>query len=271
MSATRNRVVCLISHYNHPVGLAKALASIGADEACDVLVVDDGSRKRPLDEGAARAAFRARGVLEFLPLPENRGLERALNAGLETIVARGWEFVARLDQADANVPDRFARQTAFLDAHSDVMLVGGAASCVDLSGVERFVLRPPTEPAAIRREMRFNSAFVHPSVMFRTAALRETGLYPLDAPSAEDYAFFWNFVARFPAANLPDVLIRYELDPEGLSQSRRGQQLRSRLSVQWRHREASLASAAGIARTLALLAVPDRLAPGLRAAVRGGR
>lgn len=271
MSRPQNRVVCLISHYNHPAGLAKSLASIGPDEACDVLVVDDGSVRRPLDQAAARAAFRAQGDLEFLPLTPNRGFERALNAGLERIVERGWELVARLDQADQNVPDRFARQTAFLDAHPEVMLVGGAARCVDLAGVEQFVLRPPTDAAAIRREMRFNSTFIHPSVMFRAAALRETGFYPLDAPSAEDYAFFWNFVSRFPTANLPDVLIRYELDPGGLTLSRRGQQLRSRLSVQWRHREAGLASALGIARTLALLAVPDRLALFLRTSLRGGR
>ena len=52
-----NTLICLIPHYNNPDGLAKSLASIGKDEPCDVLVVDDGSVRKPLDEAGARAAF----------------------------------------------------------------------------------------------------------------------------------------------------------------------------------------------------------------------
>jgi glycosyltransferase involved in cell wall biosynthesis len=268
MPAKRNRLVCLIPHYDRPVGLAKSLASIGADEACDVLVVDDGSRREPLDEAAARAAFRARGELDILRLPQNEGIALALNAGLARAALRGYELIARLDAGDENMPGRFARQVAFLDAHPDVMLLGGAASCVDVAGVERFVLRHPTTSAEIRRALRFNSAFVHPSVMFRASALSKTGFYPPDAPTSQDYALFWEFARLFETANLPDVLIRYELDPGGMTCTHRNSQLRTRLAVQLRHRDGSLASWAGIARTLALLAVPDRLALGRRYAAR---
>ncbi len=252
----RVRTVVLIPHFNAMRSLVRSLASIGSDETCDVLVVDDGSTRDPLDRQRASDAFRSNGRLWFLMLTPNRGIEHALNAGLEWIRVRDYEFVARLDCGDENSPDRLARQEAFLDAHPDVLLLGGAAEFVDPGGRTQFVLRMPTEQAGIARMMRRNSAFMHPSVMFRTSALPQVGTYPTDVPAAEDYAYFWRFLAAGSVANLPDVLIRYELDTGGISLSRRRTQLTSRLAVQRAHSDGSVAARVGIARTLVLQRVP---------------
>ena len=265
-----NKLICLIPHYNNPQGLAKSLASIGPDEACDVLVVDDGSVKKPLDEVAACAAFTAQGTVHFLRLPHNQGIEHALNAGLAWIAEQGYELVARLDCGDENVVDRFARQAAFLDTHPNVALVGGAASFVDQQGVEQFVLRHPSDARAIWWELKKNSAFIHPSVMFHLAAIESTGPYPLDLPAAEDYGLFWEFAKIFPVANMPDVLIRYELDPGGISLSKRKKQLKSRLKLQWRNRDRTYTAWFGILRTLALLALPEPVIFKLKTWLRGG-
>ncbi len=266
-----NTLICLIPHYNNPDGLAKSLASIGKDEPCDVLVVDDGSVRKPLDEAGARAAFAAQGKLVFLRLPHNRGIEHALNAGLEWIDEHGYDLIARLDCGDENLPDRFAKQLAFLATHPEVMLLGGAASFVDQSGNEQFVLRHPTEHAEIRRALKANSAFIHPTAVMRRSAIEIVGGYPLDARAAEDYALFWSLAERFQVANLTDVLIRYELDPGGISLSKRKQQLRSRLKVQRRHNDGSCAAWRGILRTLALLALPYGLVFRLKSWLRGGK
>ncbi len=266
-----NTLICLIPHYNNPEGLAKSLASIGPDERCDVLVVDDGSVKKPLDEAAARAAFSAKGEIHFLSLPQNRGIEHALNAGLAWIAGRGYELVARLDCGDENLPDRFARQTAFLAEYPDVMLLGGAASFVDQQGVEQFVLHHPTDYRAIWWALKSNSAFIHPTVMFRVQALQATGTYPLDLPAAEDYGLFWEFAKRFHVANLSDVLIRYELDPGGISLSKRRRQLESRLKLQWRNRDRTNRAWFGMLRTLLLMLLPYGLVFKLKSALRSGR
>ncbi|WP_283148109.1 glycosyltransferase [Silvimonas soli] len=271
MAETQNRLICLIPHYNNPTGLVSSLASFGATEQVDVLVVDDGSARAPIDERAARDAFSAQGVLRFLFLPKNRGIEYALNSGLGWIESRGYELIARLDCGDTNVADRFARQVAFLDAHPDVMLLGGAASMVDPQGVEQFVLRHPTAYADIQKAMHLNSAFIHPAVMFRTAALASTGHYPLDAPAAEDYALFWTFTRQFPVANLADVLIRYELDPGGISLSKRNRQLKSRLALQWRYKDGSLAAWKGLVRSVLLLLLPYGLVFKIKARLRQGK
>lgn len=264
-----NSLICLIPHYNNAAGLAKSLASIGADEACDVLVVDDGSVRQPLDEAAAHAAFHGQGTLHCLRLPHNQGIEHALNAGLAWIAERGYSLIARLDCGDENLPDRFARQTAFLARHPEVVLLGGAASFVDQAGVEQFVLRHPCTHTEICRALKHNSAFIHPTVVMRRSALEVVGGYPFDARAAEDYALFWTLAERFQVANLPEVLIRYELDPGGISLGKRKQQLRSRLAVQRRHCDGSLAAWLGMSRTLALLALPYGLVFRLKSALRG--
>jgi glycosyltransferase involved in cell wall biosynthesis len=262
-------VLLLIPHYNNPDALSKSLASIGVDEPCDVLVVDDGSVRKIIDAAAAQAAFKGQGTLRILNLPQNKGIEGALNAGLAWAKARGYEWIARLDCGDCNVSDRIARQISFLEQYPDVVLLGGAASFVDQQGVEQFVLRHPTEHADILAFMKKNSAYIHPSVMFKLAAADAVGMYPLDAPAAEDYAMFWAIARQFKVANLPDVLIRYELDPSGISLGKRQVQLKSRLKLQRKYFDGSPAALAGMARTAALLALPYELAFKLKSKLRG--
>lgn len=267
---SRNSLVCLIPHYNNPQGLLRSLASIDTDERCDVLVVDDGSVQAPVDEAAARQVFRAQGALHLLRLPRNQGIEHALNAGLAWVAAHAYELVGRLDCGDENLPGRFARQEAYLQAHPEVVLLGGAASFVAQDGTESFVWRPPLTHPAILRALRHNSAFVHPTVVMRPVAAAAVGNYPLDVRAAEDYALFYMLAERFPVANLPDVLIRYELDPGGISLSRRRRQLRARLTVQWRHAGRSPVAWLGMARTVALLMLPYGLVFALKSRLRRG-
>lgn len=253
---SRNRVALLIPHYNNPTGLNRTLASVGPDEPCDVVVVDDGSIRMPLEEAAARESLRANGDLKIIRLAHNQGIEGALNTGLQWIRERGYEFVARLDCGDRNTPHRIARQVEFMDENPDVVLVGTRASYVDLAGVERFVLPLPADHDEILRYLRTNSAFMHPSVMFRTSVLDRTGMYPTDAPRAEDYALFWEMAKVGRVANIPEPLIEYELDPDSLSLGGRREQLKSRLAIQRRNSDGSFAAWKGIVRTLGLLAMP---------------
>ncbi|WP_157670690.1 glycosyltransferase [Chitinibacter sp. GC72] len=268
---TNYPALLLIPHYNNPEGLSKSLASIGADEPCDVLVVDDGSVRKTIDAAAAQAAFKGQGILRILNLPQNKGIEGALNAGLAWAKARGYEWIARLDCGDCNVSDRIARQLSFLEQYPDVVLLGGAASFVDQQGIEQFVLRHPTEHAAILAFMKKNSAYIHPTVMFKLSAADAVGMYPLDAPAAEDYAMFWAMARQFKVANLPDVLIRYELDPNGISLGKRQVQLKSRFKLQRKYYDGSPAALAGMARTVALLALPYELVFKLKSKLRGNQ
>jgi hypothetical protein len=102
--------------------------------------------------------------------------------------------------------------------------------------------------------------------MMRTSALKVVGRYPTDAPAAEDYEFFWRFMEAGETANLPDVLIRYVLDPGGISLSRRRTQLASRRRIQLEHNDGSPRALAGVARTLILEITPYRVVHRLKRA-----
>jgi glycosyltransferase involved in cell wall biosynthesis len=240
--------------------LLVSLDSVLPSETCDVLIVDDGSPTQPVVEAQARRAWRAHGTLQVLRQPVNGGIERALNAGLDWIERRNYTYVARLDCGDRNVGQRIAIQERFLDEHPEVLLVGGAALFVDPQGVPQFTRRLPTTPAGIASLMRSNSAFMHPAVMFRVSALPLVGRYPLDYPAAEDYAYFWRFMQAGPVANLPDVLIEYELDPGSISLANRHTQLTSRLAIQREHDDGSWRARLGILRTRILRHLPYSLA-----------
>ncbi|SMC28687.1 Glycosyl transferase family 2 [Andreprevotia lacus DSM 23236] len=264
-----NRIALLIPHYNNPAGLNASLASIGADEAVDVYVVDDGSTRVPLDEAGARAAFKARGELHLLYLPQNRGIEHALNTGLQAIVDAGYAYCARLDCDDRVAPDRFARQQAYLDANPDVALLGSAVTFFDASG-DRFTLHQPQTHAQIVRHMHNDNAFTHPAVAFRISAVREIGLYPVDAPAAEDFAYFWRFVARYQTANQPEVLTWSEYNDSGISLSRRRRQQWSRFRILARHFDWSPRSLLLLAKPLVWLVVPFGVVRAVRQWLGGG-
>ncbi|QLG88795.1 glycosyltransferase [Chitinibacter bivalviorum] len=242
-----NRCALLIPHFNNPAGLCASLASIGTDEQIDVVIVDDGSVRRTIDEDAARLAFKGRGELKFYYLPHNCGIEYALNTGLEAILAAGYEYCARLDCDDVVVPDRFAKQVKFLDANSSVYLLGSAVTFFDASG-DRFTINQPLTHEAIVWQMHNDNAFTHPTVMFRMAGVREIGLYPTDCKAAEDFAYFWAFVARYQTANLAEVLTKSEYNDSGISMSRRRQQQAMRIKILARYFDWKPKSAMNIAK-----------------------
>jgi len=255
----RSRTALLIPYHEDHEALMRSLASVQDSETCDVIVVDDGSLVRPVDLTAARAAFRANGSVTVVRQSPNAGIDVALNTGLERVLADGYEFVARLDCGDRHVGPRLSMQEAFLDANPQVLLVGGAVKFIDLEGRQQFILRMPTDDLQIRRRMWANSAFMHPTVMFRSGVVVQVGLYPNDYPAAEDYAFFWSVMDVGEVANLPDVVLEYEVNPEGISLSNRSRQLSSRLAVQRAHDDGSMAARLGRMRTRVIRAIPSRL------------
>ena len=62
---------------------------------------------------------------------ENKGLAQSLNDLLNIVKPMGYEFIARMDADDISEVNRFEKQIAYLEAHSEVDLVGGAINEID--------------------------------------------------------------------------------------------------------------------------------------------
>ncbi len=224
-------IAVLIPHFNNPAALEKSLASISDQEPVDVVIVDDGSSSPP-DLACLRKTFTQISSLHLILLGTNQGIEHALNAGLTYIVgSKKYRYAARLDQGDLCVPERFKVQKEYLEAHSEVYLLGSWASYESMSGEHLFDARPPCDHATIRRMMFLNNMFIHPAVMFRVAAIEKIGYYDPRFRDAEDYAYFFKFVRNFQTANIGQVLLRYEVNPGGMSLSRRKKQIATRIRV----------------------------------------
>jgi glycosyltransferase involved in cell wall biosynthesis len=242
------RLAVLIPAYKDQAGLERSLESLTHDGAdFDVVVVDDGSEPpiRIPDDLPSRVTL--------LRLDANRGITGALNAGLTRIAQAGFAYVARLDCGDISLPGRMAAQMAFLDSHPDHAVVGCWAEFVDPECRTLFVFRPPTDDGHLRRFQRYRVGFVHSAVMLRIVALEAVGRYDERYTGAEDYDLFLRLARRYKLANLPEVYVKYEVNPHALSR-RRFQQGTARLRVQARHFEARSAHAwLGLARNLLLL------------------
>lgn len=256
----------LIPYYEAPAALIESLRSVvDPDRRVHVVVVDDGSTRHPA--AALAAAEDWPFPLTVDTLPTNAGIEHALNHGLVTH-ADGYTYVARLDCGDTCTSDRFVRQLEELDRNPELLLLGGAAEFVLPDGTSHVEVFPTTW-LQVRRRLRVNSAFLHPGVVFRTSVLDVVGLYPTNRPAAEDYSFFWAIAEVGEARNLAEVVVRYAVDPQGISSLRRRRQILSRIQVMLDHFSPSPLAIWGLARTAILYPTPRTLILRVRRLLRG--
>jgi glycosyltransferase involved in cell wall biosynthesis len=114
-------------------------------------------------------------------------LAESLNKGLA--FARGG-YVARQDADDISAPDRLSRQVDFLNANTDVTLVGTHVRMIDEAGKVFAQFNPPTDPRALYDQLASENPFAHSSCMFRRAEALAVGGYPSRYVFAQDFALW---------------------------------------------------------------------------------
>jgi glycosyltransferase involved in cell wall biosynthesis len=223
-------ILIIIPHYNNLKGLKKSLASISDIEPVDVLIIDDGSKIKP-DEKELKKEFPQINDIKVILNDKNRGIEYVLNDGLKYALEHNYKYISRLDCGDICYPERFQIQKDFLDKNPDIYLIGSYVEMIDTKGNTLFIYKPPTTHEKITKKMCINNVFIHPSVMFRKEVIKKVGFYPLNYKYAEDYAYFYKIVKTYKVANIDKVLLKCEINPLGISLSKRKIQLKSRIKV----------------------------------------
>jgi len=201
-------VTVLLSVYNGGPYIRRAVASILAQTFGDFefIIIDDGST----DGTAAILDAFDDPRIRRITHPVNRGLTASLNEGLA--LARG-QYIARQDADDVSLPDRLARQVAYLQAHPDIVVVGAQARLIDAAGrrIPDHMLAKPLTPAGVRFKLLFDGPLIHSSVMFRRDVVQgRFGGYDPSWPTNQDYEL-WSRLAQAGCAmaNLPDVLVEH--------------------------------------------------------------
>ncbi|MFZ1990529.1 MAG: glycosyltransferase [Alphaproteobacteria bacterium] len=243
-----NRIAVLIPVHNAERYIGRAISSLNDNtEGHDVIIVDDGSRV-PVGEFLSSQAN-----LHVIRLETNQGIARALNVGLSHISSTDYEYVARLDADDRAMPNRLAVQSAYLDLHKDVLLVGSWARVALEDGTPVSYNNMPTGPANIRECLYYNNCLFHPSWMFRASVIRSGLRYDESRRHAEDYEFLRAISHLGAIENIPEYLIDYSISAGGVSQSHAFEQRLGCLSVQLAHANLrNINFYLGIAKTLAI-------------------
>ncbi|WP_260597455.1 glycosyltransferase family 2 protein [Sphingomonas endolithica] len=209
----RPTVSVIMAVYDGAALLPETIASLRAETLADweLIAVDDCSG----DDSVA--------VLERIGDPRIRVIRSTENGG--PVVARNRAFVeargryvAGLDQDDICLPDRFARQVAFLDADPGTVLVSSAADyLIDGRRVAGNWPRP-LAPVMIDWLMLLRNPIAWSSVMFRADEARR--LEPFERPImryVEDFDFYHRIRAYGRVAQIDEVLLLYRCHAGGAS------------------------------------------------------
>jgi hypothetical protein len=226
------RVSVVMPLFNAAPYVEKAVRSVLEQTYRDfeLIIVDDGST-----DGSAETVRAITDPHIRLITKANEGIASALNAGVAA--ARG-EFIARMDADDVAMPERLARQVAYMDAHSELGLLGTWAEIVDADGTRVSAFEHPVTHERIQHDLLFDTPFAHPTMLIRRALLGSVGGYDGDPAIFEDHDLWRRMITRTRGANLPEHLLRYRRLPTSLSHNPerrmdRIAELRRRIVLDW--------------------------------------
>jgi glycosyltransferase involved in cell wall biosynthesis len=195
-------------------------------EEFEFIIIDDGSTD---GSTAVLRRYAAQDERIQLIVQENRGIPRAVNRGLGQ--ASG-AYIARMDADDIALPERFAKQVTYLDAHPECVLLGGEATAIDAEGKPFKQTDGPLSRGnannadlayehaeLVNRMLQGKWVFFNPSVMMRRRAVEATGGYDEHYSVAQDLDLFLRLAEVGKVANLESPLIQYRCHEDQVSQS----------------------------------------------------
>ena len=137
----------------------------------EFLILDDGSTNNAADVIKSYSDKRIKYIYK-----ENSGISDTLNLGISK--AKG-EYIARMDSDDISLPERFAKQIEYMDAHPEVGVLG---TSIQVFG-NKEELRSPQKNVGYLDMMR-QSQVAHPAVIIRKSVMQN---YNPEYEYAEDY------------------------------------------------------------------------------------
>jgi alpha-1,3-rhamnosyltransferase len=170
-------VSVIIASYNHAPYIEASILSVLQQgyPNIELLVVDDGSR----DDSVARIEALQRVHGFDFRVQANKGLSRTLN---ETIERAKGSLIAPFGSDDIMLPERIARQVAYLEGKPEVGICAGDIQTIDADG------NPSGQPRGVAlRRLDFEDVFLDrkpgapaPTLLFRREALERVGGFEPD-------------------------------------------------------------------------------------------
>jgi len=223
MITNKPKVTVLMPVFNSDKYIKKSIESILNQSFADFefLIINDGST----DSSAKIIKSFTDARIKYIENENNLGIVETLNKGLG--LARG-EYIARMDSDDISLPERFIKQTQFMDKFPDVAVCG---SWVRNFGTVHSISKLPIDNEQAAIMLIFDNAIAHPASMIRRSALPET-LYRTEYIYAEDYDLWARLSLSWKISNIPEVLLKYRVHHQQISQKKSSVQNDVALKIQ---------------------------------------
>lgn len=211
---TKPKVSVILPAYNAAKYLPEALQSIldQTFQDFEVVVVDDCSS----DDTWKIIQDFAKKDKRVHPVQNAKNLKLSGTLNVAIAHSKG-EYLARMDADDWSLPDRLAKQVAYMDAHPEVGVSGGSMEVCDEHLKVVSVRRYHQTDADIRRHLFRYSPFSHPLIMIRKSVLKDSGFYRGEFNPAEDYELYFRIGLHAKFGNIPDVLLKYRVVPKSMT------------------------------------------------------
>ncbi len=204
------RISVVIPVYNRFDSLVQALDSVKAQTwpVHEILIVDDGSEAAI----AAQIAGLEGGAVRVLRQAQNSGAAAARNVGL---AAADGDYIALLDSDDYWLPEKLARQIAFMQQHN--ALFSTTAFWADYYRDATFLRRELQRlPSRVRLgTLVFSCHFaVSSTAVFARSLLAEVGFQDAALPYAEDWDWLLQVLTITPVHILREPCAVVEAHPQ---------------------------------------------------------
>jgi len=217
---TKPKISIVMSTYNEPLNwVTESIDSILNQTFTnfEFIIINDKPERKELQEFLEKYQKQDKRIV-LIKNEKNIGLTKSLNKGLKK--ARG-KYIARMDADDISLPKRFEIQYNYLENNPSIDVLGTGSQNIDEAGNKGLKFKPLTNPIKIKKLLLLKNCFYHPSIMFRNKnyLYREKFIY------AQDYDLYLNLISRNKnLSNLPEPLIKYRINPNAISWSKKGKQ-----------------------------------------------
>ena len=183
----------------------------------EVVLVDDGSTE-PVTKYTQDRLSQLNGV-KLVRLEQNQGLPSALNQG---ILNSTHEWIARQDDDDISLPERFQTQVDFIEQTPECEIVGSHLYFYENGERTRIAGHAPVVDEKILHTSAWSWFFNHATMIAKKSMLVEVGLYNTDLKESwqpEDWEL-WKRILESGVAmyNVPVALYEYRMHDSNKSQ-----------------------------------------------------
>lgn len=164
-------------------------------------------------------------MVTIMPFAENRGLAATLNDMILWAQIQGYSYYARMDADDISLPNRIDEQMAFLLAHPEIDVVGGATNEIDENGNNRNKINHyPLTPDECYHYFSKRDPLAHPAVLIKQSYFDKAGcLYRPDFRKNQDTMLWFDGLKKgVKIANLDEVVLNFRLNNDFFATRRNG-------------------------------------------------